>query len=1316
MRLVTQVPLSSTQVGLWFLAQLHPASPQYNIATGLRLFGFVEAIAVRRAIRTLMDRHDALRLRIFAKEGEPVQELRDHLIPPVDWHDLRDYAAPDALRLGESIGSLAARAPFSLQRAPLFRVVGVHLPQSETLIVAVFHHIIADGWSLAIFWEELGALLAGEELGPPPSVRYVDYVAREVASQRDFSSQLQYWRSALSGEPPVLNLPKDRPRRVPPSLAGRLLAFSVPRSTTERLRRIATRENTTLFTVLLAAYKIFLARITGEADIVVGVPFAARSDALIQRVIGPFVYTLPLRTRIAVTSNFQTIVRQVRQGVLDAYAHLMPFERVVEGLKIPRSLQCNPLFQTLFTLEDACNSTACIGGLRTTEMVVDTATAKVDFALSLRERESGLSGLVEYSSDILDEATARRYVDMYVMLLDGVVGQPEEPVVRHSLLATEEKAHLIGGLDSGVARVQRHRTLANPFEEQVTRTPDAVAVVAEEGLRTYRELNERSNQLAHLLRSKGVRRGELVSVCMERSLLMVEALFGISKAGAAYVPLDPELPHERLTFMIGDIGSRLVLTHGPTDGTVSRGDFEVVDLDKESGRLSREPVGNLSCDGPPNHLAYLLYTSGSTGRPKAVAYPTDASLAFMLWMQDQYPLGVGDAQLFKTPFTFDVSVWELFWTLYTGARLIVCRPGGHRDTRYLAGLIEEHCVTAVNFVPSMLQAFLDDKKIGPCSSVRWVFCGGETLTPRLRDACHLRLGARLVNVYGPTEAGTVTHHPVEPDDASPTVPLGKSTAGYRLYVLDDELNPAPIGVPGELYVGGKIGLAHGYHQRPDLTADRFLPDPFGREPGSRMYRTGDICRYTSAGLLEHLGRSGTQVKLRGIRVELQEIEAVLCEHRAVSTSVVLAHSDDGNQRLLAFVVPRPGIQLLIDDLVSHAARVLPRFMVPSSIVVVEEIPTTMHGKLNASALIDRWNQARSTATGERVAPVNDVEEKLAGIFGTLLGIHRPISVTESFFDLGGHSLLALKLVAACEDTFGFNLPVAEIFSAPTVRALASVLGSNPSNKSRTCLVPLAASPDRPIMILVHPASGSVLCFVEVIKYLRDAFAIYGLQAPGIDDEREPLTSIQELAELYVSLLDPLMDQRPLLLVGYSLGGNVALEMGRRLLAKGAPLSATVLIDSWAGNGYQCGPDETDDVLALLRQEGALPAEVPASQLSRVARVLKANLLALKSYRLHYYDSSIDLVRAREPLPPFDAKGDGAADDLGWGDFVRHVAVYEMEANHLSIMEAAQAPRLADILRAIAMSRLALPCDSGANGMTRMEGRSRPRERLEPPNR
>jgi amino acid adenylation domain-containing protein len=1291
----SRLPLSPRQAQLWFLDQLHPNTAQYNIGSSINFSRWFEPADVERAVSTLMSRHDALRLRIIEDGADPFQEECKNPPLPIRFFDLRDMEISAAATQSEQVAAADARAAFRLGEAPLFRVSVVLLPAGHTLIVVVLHHIIADGWSLNLFWTGLANALAGNDLGPFPG-SYLDYLywLSDTENVAVLTAGLDYWRGKLGGALPVLDLPTDRSRPVLPTVRGSLLRFTIPTATMTSVKQLAEEEGTTLFMLLLAAYKVLLLRLTGETDVIVGVPFSGRNHPAAEQLIGFFVNTMALRTNLAGDPTYRAVVRRVSTTALEAQDHqAVPFERIVEELRTPRDMKYHPVFQTLFALHNTPSLGLPGADILMRQTELDTATAKFDLSLSLTERGSAITGTAEYMSDLFDENTVCRYIDCYLVLLQSLVARPDTPVRRHALLSVADKRHVLFDFNPPVKTGPQSHTLFEPFEQQARRTPNSPALVWEEGSLTYLELEKAATRLAKYLVYNGVGAGDFVGVCMERSVAIVVALYAVAKIGAAYVPLDLELPSERHLFMLRDSGARVVLTHALSYAAVPPGSWKTINTDEIALNWTASPDVSFPDPSPPHSPAYLLYTSGSTGRPKGVVYPAGASVRFLLWMRERYPIGTDDVVLLKTPVGFDVSVWELFWPLYAGAKLFLLRPGGHRDTQCLVDTIQRHRVTVVNFVPSMLQAFLEEKDLEGCDSLRWVLSAGEPLTPRLRDDFHTRLTATLVNLYGPTECGAVCDHIFDRNDVSPTIPIGRPAAEFRLHILDDDLEPSPIGVPGELYVGGSIGLANGYHNGPELTAQRFVPDPYSKYPGARLYRSGDLCRYLPDGSITYVGRRDRQLKLRGYRVEPAEIEAILCEHESIAASVVLILGEHDQKQIVAFVVPRAGSTFVAHEIIKYAEQRLPHFMVPAAILEIDQNPTTVNGKTDNASLLQHWQRAKLKNYREQVGDANEIEAQLGDLFARILGVPG-VAVTDNFFRLGGHSLLVLKLASACERIFGWRPSIAQIFAAPTVRELA-LLMVHPSPKIGSYVVPLAPHSDKPVLLLVHAASGSVFPYRDLARNLSDEISVYGLQAPGLDDETKPPASIEEFAAHHLAVAAEFARHASVFVAGWSFGGNVAVEIARALLEMDVPVEGVILIDSWVNSGETLKANrevrkETLEALRVLRTTGLVPEDMPAAALRRLVRILEATMVAFWNSTPRWYESRVDLLRATEPLPAGlgESLVSYAAVDRGWGEFVREIVVHPVPGHHFNLMTSEIAPAIARTIRSIVADRVA----------------------------
>jgi amino acid adenylation domain-containing protein len=1047
-----ELALSFAQERLWLLEQIEGLGTAYNIPVVIGLHGGLEIAALEQSLAEVVRRHEVLRTRFGRVDGAPVQVIEPAVELRLAVEDLSAVAArrrPAAVR--RRLAAIVGTA-FDLERGPLLRAAVLRLSAREHVAVVVLHHIVSDGWSLGIVLRELatlyGALVAGRRSPLPElAVQYADYALwqREWLSGAALARQVEYWKERLAGAPSALALPCDRPRPAVQSFRGGVRRFALSALVTRRLGELAGAERATLFMVLLAAFQVVLSRWSGQQDIVVGTPIAGRTQRVSEELIGLFVNMLALRTDLRGDPTFRGLLGRVREVSLGAYAHQeLPFEKLVAELQPVRDLSRQPLFQVLFGLQNVPRERLELPGLMLRRLAAEHVTAKFDLSLHMVQTQAELRGAVEYATDLFDGGTIDRLVGHLTTLLEAIAADADLRLSALPLLGAAERHRLLVAWNATAAGYPSEQCLHDLFAGQAERTPDAVAVICAEQHLSYGELDRRSNQLAHHLRSLGVGPEVIVGLCVERSLDMVLGLLAILKSGGAYLPLDPGDPPARLAYMLADahapvlvapaaLAERLAQESLPQESLAQESltqDARLVRLDADWARIARQPTSAVASGVQADNLAYVIYTSGSTGQPKGAMLRHRGVVNRLAWMDDAYRLQPGDRVLQKTPFGFDVSVWELFWPLLRGAGLVMARPGGHRDSAYLVQAIAAHSITIVHFVPSMLREFLQTPRLEPCASLREVMCSGEALSADLVAAFAARLPGRLHNLYGPTETSVdVSFWRCDP--AAPTVAIGRPIANTQLYVLDSGLGPVPIGVAGELYVGG-VGLGRGYLERAALTAERFVPDPFGR--GERLYRTGDLARWRADGTLEFLGRLDHQVKLRGYRIELGEIEAELRRHGGVADAVVVARQDAGEPRLVAYVVGQETAATDAATLRAHLRARLPDYMVPSAFVALDALPLTPSGKLDRKALPAPAGGA-GIAQAAYVAPRTPGEEVLAAIWAQLLELDK-VGVDDNFFALGGHSLLAMRVAARLRDAFGIELPLRTVFEAPTIAELS----------------------------------------------------------------------------------------------------------------------------------------------------------------------------------------------------------------------------------------------------------------------------------------
>jgi amino acid adenylation domain-containing protein len=1054
-------PLSGAQQRLWFLHQMDPASGAFNIPIILRLHGPLDSAALERALAEVVRRHEALRTVFVLRGAAPVQEVAPTPARVIQVDDLS--AHPDDTREAAARARVSdeVHAPFDLATGPVFRARLLRLAADDHVLVITLHHIVSDGWSAGVLYRELAALYGAYTRGEPSPlpelpIQYADYAAwhRTRLAGPERARQVEFWRARLAGAPVLLDLPTDRPRPAVQGTAGAAHHLRIPRALYDRLAAVARAEGATPFMALAAAWGALLHRWSGEDDVVVGTPLAGRTHPLTEPLIGFFVQTLALRLDLAGDPSFRALLRRVRDTTVQAYAHQeVPFHQLVDELKVERSLSHPPVFQAMISLQNASGAGPVFPGLRTEPMGAETRSAEGYLLLYMEEDAQGLDGFLQYPTDLWDAATMERLAAHLLALLGAAAADPDARVSRLPLLADAERARLLAqgaGPDADAPHLPAHRRI----EAQAVRTPDAVAVEAEDGTLTYAELDRRANRLAHHLRARGVGAETLVALCIDRGARMLEALLAVLKAGGAYLPLDPAYPADRIAYMLADSGARVLVTQSALLDALPLDGIETVALDRDAAEIAARPDTSPEADPAipyslfpipcsPDALAYVIYTSGSTGRPKGVMVRHGALANFLASMADRPGLSPDDVLVAVTTLSFDIAALELLLPLAVGARVRIASRDAASDPARLRGLLDG--ATAMQATPATWRMLLESGWTPPRALA--VFCGGEALPRELAERL-LAGGARVWNLYGPTET-TIWSAALEVTSGSEPVPVGGPILDTRLYVLDAALQPAPQGVFGELYIGGG-GLARGYLRRPALTAERFVPDPFAARPGARLYRTGDRVRWRPGGMLEISGRLDTQVKLRGFRIELGEIEAVLCAHPAVRQTAVAVRDEAGGARLVAWVVPEGGTAPSAAELRAFLGGSLPQYMLPSAFVTMDALPLTPSGKVDRRAL------PAPAAAHERdhVPPATPAEKTIAAFWAEALGVER-VGVQDNFFEIGGHSLLVARVHARIREAFPREVTLVDLFRHTTVAAQAAfVAGSGqaaaaaPTSQSR----------------------------------------------------------------------------------------------------------------------------------------------------------------------------------------------------------------------------------------------------------------------------
>lgn len=1188
------IPLSFAQQRLWFIDQLEPASAVYNVCQVVRIQGPLEVTALQASLDEIIRRHESLRTNFVSAEGQPVQVIASERTITVQRTDLTGLAGTAQSVEIERLLREESSRPFDLARDLLIRALLVKTAATEHTLLLTLHHIISDGWSFGILFRELAALYPalarGEAVSLPElPIQYADYAhwERENVEGPALDRALAYWRKQLEAPLPILELPVDRPRSVARGNRGAAISVQMPRGLAQAAKTLSQAEGATLFMTLLAGFQVLLHRWSGQEDIVIGSVVAGRRKVELEKLIGFFVNTLVFRGDLTGDPTFRQLLGRTREAAVGAFTHQdLPFERLVNELRPDRAASRNPLFQVMFVLQSAPMAPLDMPELTLLPVEFDPGTSKFDLTLSMTEVTDGLRATMEYNADLFERTTIDQMLRSLQTLLEHALQNPDQPVSRLPLV-TPAEAHRLLVEWNGTPAVYPQRTVAQLFEEQVAQSPHSVAVTFRGRNLTYLQLDARANQLAHWLRRNGVGPETRVALCVERSVELIVALVAILKAGGTYVSLDPSYPTERLAFMLEDTAAPVILTEaklrskldeidraaaGGAAVEAARQARTVLSLDSEWSRIASEPESTLVASTTPDAIAYISYTSGSTGRPKGVCVP-HRGVVRLVRNTDYARFTSEEVFLQFAPVAFDASTLEIWGALLNGARLVVYPPGA-TSLSELGEFIERQRITTLWLTAGLFQQMVEEQ-IDRLRQVRQLLAGGDVLSPAHVARVLERLpSTQLINGYGPTENTTFTccHRVSVPPTSGAAVPIGRPIANTTVYILDRHLQLVPPGVPGELYTGGD-GLARGYLNRDELTAEKFIPNPFAAATGdpasSRLYRTGDLARWRPDGTIDFLGRVDRQVKIRGFRVEPAEIEAVLATHADVKDCVVAVRGDAaGGKRLVAYVVSKRQPAPTVDVWRQHLAERLPEHLVPSAFCNLEFLPLNANGKVDLQALPEDDGQ-RPELQGQFVPPRDEIERQLVKIWESVLKVS-PIGVRDHFFALGGHSLLAVRMVAQLEKAFGRKLPVAAIFQHRSIEQLAALL-RRPSTdyRSSNSIVEICAGrPGRPRLYFVHGVGGGMFWgYANLARYLGGEQPVYAFQSRGMDGEPE-LSTIEEIAAAYVADLLAHQPEGPYLLGGYCFGGIVAYEMARQLRARGQRVELLALINGSPPNtGY-----------------------------------------------------------------------------------------------------------------------------------------------------
>lgn len=1155
-----ELPLSFAQQRLWFIDQLEPGTAAYTIAGRRRLAGALDITALAKALTALVHRHESLRTTFVSRNGEPRQQIAppEPVVPEII--DLDAIPAADRDRVAADVVRDLAHRPFTLARGPLFRPVVLRWGPDEHELFVSIHHIVADGWSMGIIANELDILYAAFAAGHPSPLpelplQYADFTLwqRQLLTGTVLEAQRGYWHKRLAGRPEPLEIQTDRSRPSQESFAGASRDFEVPSLLADSLRQLGRSEGATLFMTLLAGFKALLARYTGEEDIVVGTPVANRNHVELEALVGFFANTLVLRTDLAGDPTFRQLLERVRETSLGAYAHQdMPFEKLVEELQPERKLGRNPLFQISFVFQAA----AAGPGFNYL-----TTASPFDLTLFIQEGNEGpLRATFEYKRELFKPETIERLAKHYRALLEGVAADPDGRISTAPCLDQDEMSRVLIDWNATATEYPRDVPIHRLFEEWVAASPEAVALVGEGTAMTYRELDRRANRVAHYLRTLGLRSEDPVGIWMERSIDTIVAILGTLKAGGAYVPLDLMAPPDRVAFMLEDANVSILLTQEGMLERLPAHCARQICLEAHRAAIEAQPETALPRLAAAESLAYITYTSGSTGAPKGVAV-THRNVVRLVRGTDYARLGPDEVLLHLAPLPFDASTFEIWGALLNGGRLAIPRPGP-LSVDELGTALKRYGVTTLWLTAGLFHHVVNER-IDILRSLRQLLAGGDVLSmPHVKRVLETIPDCRLINGYGPTEGTTFSCcHEIRRDASlERSVPIGRPISNTRVYVLDRHLRPVPIGVPGELWIAGD-GLARGYVNRPQLTAERFIVHRFSEALEERLYRSGDVVRWLANGTLEFLGRRDNQIKIRGFRVELGEIEATLARHPKVRNVSVVVRPGDGDKQLVGYIVADGA--LASRDVRAFLRSKLPEYMVPSSLVMLDELPLMSNGKVDLARLPapDTGGDLSAPLAGPR----DELERQVVKIWEDILGVGR-VGIHDSFFDLGGHSLIAVRMFAKLEDCFRVRLPLATLFRTPTIEGLAGVIREGVRSGTWRSLVAIQPNGSRRPVFAVPGVGGNVLCYADLARFMAPEQPFYGLQSRGLDGTERPLTSIEDIAKTFLEEIREVQAEGPYTLIGMCMGGVVAYEMAQQLRAEGQKIGLLMLLETWPPMG------------------------------------------------------------------------------------------------------------------------------------------------------
>lgn len=1297
------IPLSFAQQRLWILDRLDPGNATYNIPYAWNISGDLNRDALERSLSALVTRHSSLRTSFPIKNDTPVQYIAPAVpLVALPFTDLREFAAEERPPIATRMLTEEAGLPFNLATGPLWRTHLICIDDSTHVLFLCMHHIISDGWSLNIIRRELAMLYQAFAEGktsplPPLNLQYFDYAIwqRQWLHGDVLARQLNYWKKQLAGAPDLLALPTDRPRGAIQSFNGASYVFEIAPEVASGLKNLGQSAGSTLFMTLFSAFQVLLYRYSGQDDLVIGTPIANRTHAEIEGIIGFFVNTLALRTSLAGNPSFLDVLQRVRRTVLDAFAYQdLPFEQVVEAIQPERDLARSPLIQAMFSIQldtHADQETVDLAPLEVSLLPIEQYTAKFDLTMTLSRKEQGLEAEFEYNTDLFDQSTIVRMGEHFQVLLGGIVADPTLPLAQLPLLPPSEYRQVANDWNAFTHENSTERLAFELVEEQAAHHPTAPALWDQGKVLTYGELNSQANQLARLLRQHGVQPGSYVGVYMARRNEMIVSLLAVFKAGAAYLPVDASTPAGRVSWMLNSTGVALVLTQKDLQTRLSDCLAPAFVVEEVWPTLGEQSEENLPKVITPDYPAYIIYTSGSTGTPKGVMVNHRSLLNLIFWYHQEFELTSADKATQLANLGFDATVLETWPYLTIGAHLHLVDEKTRLSPTLLVPWLVKQEIT-VCFMPTALVDMALHMNWPASARLRLLLTGGDQLHRTPPEQASFK----LINQYGPTENTVVASWAlIPPGPQENRLPvIGRAITNTRLYVLNSAGAIQPIGVPGELFIGGK-SVAQGYLGRPDLTAERFVPDPFSTEPGATFYRTGDIVRFLPGGMLEFLGRRDNQVKIRGYRIELGEIEALMLTYPGVRDAVVVVNESlSGEKRLVAYVVPQEGVEVAKEKIRATLKEQLPDYMLPASFSIIDEFPVTANGKVDRQALAQRRPITQSAAE-KHIAPRDAIELQLAQLWERLLEVS-PISVVDNFFQLGGHSLAGVRLMSQIQRLFGVDLPLSTLFEGATIAHLGDVLRQYEEHGAPRSLVEIQAGGTKPPLFCIHAAGGEVLCYMNLAHHLGADQPLYGLQSFEVHALREEGPSLVEMAAHYIKAIREIQPEAPYYLCGWSMGGVIAFEMARQLEEQGDAVAFLGLIDSYLPlvaedlderalltqfindlvggadttfvQSYADMPDVSPEVqmeylLQEVQRANILPRGVDLAYIRRLFSTFKKNRTAFSQYPIQSYGGCVSLFQAST-----FSQGEQVEITHGWNRYVAHIeTTHTLPGDHYSIL-------------------------------------------------